>query len=47
MPVEIDANVLGTLSPEEIFIVDFTSICPTFEVKYYKNMVPDIALHNC
>jgi len=27
--------------------VDYSQFCPTFEVKYYKNMVPEIPLICC
>lgn len=46
-PVVVDESILSNVNAEEIFIVDYTRICPSYEVKYYKNMMPELPIHNC
>ena len=31
----------------QVYFVDLTLYCDTYEIKYYKNMHPEIALENC
>lgn len=46
-PVECDENVLRSMRFEEVYIVDYTSINPNMPRKFYKNMMPDIAITSC
>lgn len=46
-PVEVDERILKMLRFEEVFIVDYSQYSPTFPKKYYKNMVPDVAITLC
>lgn len=46
-PVEVDERILKSLRYEEVFIVDYSQFCPSFPVKLYKNMVPDVAITLC
>ena len=46
-PVEVDERILKSLRYEEIFIVDYSQYCPAFPRKYFKNMVPDVAITLC
>lgn len=46
-PVEVDERILKSMRFEEIFIVDYSQLCPQWPKKYYKNMVPDVAITNC
>lgn len=43
----MDEITLSSLSPEEVFIVDHTEVCPTLPRKYYKLMIPDIDITLC
>jgi hypothetical protein len=47
IPIMLDRELVKSLEPEEVFIVDFSKYCPTMEIKYYKTMVTDIPLNNC
>jgi len=44
-PIVADRAVLRSLKKEEVFVVDYTHIHPKFPKKYFKNMVPDVAIH--
>jgi hypothetical protein len=46
-PVEVDERILKSMRFEEIFIVDYSQLCPQWPRKFYKNMVPDVAITNC
>ena len=46
-PVPVDANILVNMHNEEVFIVDMTHICPSYPLRYFKNMVPDVAITMC
>lgn len=32
---------------EEVFIVDYTKLCPAMPKKYFRNMVPDVSITLC
>jgi len=46
-PVEVDEHILRSLRQEEVFIVDYSHLCPSMPRKFYKNMVPDMAITSC
>jgi intraflagellar transport protein 122 len=46
-PVVLDEETLVSLSAEEVYTVDLTKDCPTFPRKYYKLMIPEIAVTCC
>ena len=46
-PVEVDERVLQHMRFEEVFIVDFTSLCPKMPRRYFKNMLPDVSITMC
>jgi len=46
-PVECEEHVLRSMRFEEVFIVDYTTINPSMPRKYFKNMMPDVAITNC
>lgn len=46
-PVEVDETTLKYMRYEEVFIVDYSKFCPKFPKKFYKNMVPDVAITLC
>lgn len=45
--VEVDERILKSLRYEEVFIVDYSQFCPTQPLKFFKNMVPDVAITLC
>lgn len=46
-PVEVDENVLKSMRFEEVFIVDMSHFCPNYPKRYFKNLVPDVAITKC
>ena len=46
-PVEVDERILKSMRYEEVFIIDYTYLCPTQPRKYFKNMVPDVSITIC
>lgn len=46
-PVEIDEKTLQSMRYEEVFVVDYTSLCPKMPRRYFKNMVPDVSITKC
>lgn len=46
-PVEVSDRILKSMRYEEVFVVDLTHFCPNLPKKYYKNMVPDVAIARC
>jgi intraflagellar transport protein 122 len=46
-PVEVNERILQNMRFEEVFIVDYSKLCPNAPKKYYKNMVPDVAITLC
>ena len=45
--VEVDERILKSMRYEEVFIVDYSQLSPQWPKKYYKNMVPDVAVTLC
>jgi intraflagellar transport protein 122 len=45
--VEVDERILKNMRYEEIYIVDYSTLCPNMPRKFYKNMVPDVAITLC
>lgn len=46
-PVEVDEQILTSMRYEDVFIVDYSHLCPKMPKKFYKSMVPDIAITLC
>lgn len=46
-PVEVDERVLQHMRFEEVYIVDYSKLCPTLPKRYYRNMVPDVSITLC
>jgi len=46
-PVEVDERVLQNMRLEEVYIVDYSKLCPNMPRKFYKNMVPDVSITMC
>lgn len=46
-PVEVDETVLQHMRYEEVFIVDYSKLCPSMPHRFYKNMVPDVPITMC
>ena len=45
-PVEVDERILKSMCYEEVFIIDYTHLCPTQPRTYFKNMVPEFRLQS-
>ena len=37
-PVEVDERVMQHIRFEEVFIVDYSKLCPSLPKRFYKNM---------
>jgi intraflagellar transport protein 122 len=46
-PVEVDERVLQHMNFEEVYIVDYSKLCPNMPRKFYRNMVPDVSITLC
>lgn len=46
-PVPVNDNILRYMRFEEVLIVDMTHLNASFPKRYFKNMVPDVAIHKC
>jgi hypothetical protein len=45
--VEVDEMTLLSIPFEDVFVVDYTKVCPTMPKTYYKLMIPDLGLAEC
>ena len=45
--VVVNENVLKHMCFEEVFIQDNTKYCSSYPKRYFKNMVPDVAICKC
>jgi len=46
-PVAIDRETLLDLRPEEVYVVDFRKYSPTMPVRFYRSMIPEVAIAVC
>jgi len=46
-PVRIDREVLAELRPEEVYIVDFKKYSELLPVRFYRSMIPEVAIAVC
>lgn len=46
-PVEVDEQILVSMRYEDVFVVDYTHMCSKMPRKYFKSMVPDVAITMC
>ena len=46
-PVRVDENVMRSMRWEEVFIQDMSHFSKNMPKRYFKNMVPDVAIHMC
>ncbi len=46
-PIECDEQILRSMRYEEVYVVDYTTLCPGLPKKFYKNMMPDVAVTMC
>ena len=46
-PVILTEEVLRSMRYEEVFIQDLTHLSKAVPIRYYKNMVPDVAIFMC
>jgi len=43
-PVEVNEEILKSLRFSEVFIVDLRHICPTYPLRFFRNVIPDVAI---
>jgi len=46
-PVRIDRETLAELKAEEVYVVDFRKFSPLLPIRYYRSMVPEVAIAVC
>lgn len=46
-PIEVDEAILKSLRSSEVFLVDLTHVCPTYPVRYFRNVIPDVSIGVC
>jgi intraflagellar transport protein 122 len=46
-PVAVDRETLAELRAEEVYIVDFRKFSPLLPVKFYRTMIPEVAIAVC
>ena len=46
-PVVLDEICLGAIPPEEVFIFDMSSVCPSLPKKFYRLMMPELDVVMC
>jgi intraflagellar transport protein 122 len=46
-PVKVDEKLLIQMRYEEVFIIDYTKLCPAMPRRFFKNMVSDIQVTVC
>merc|ERR1719237_257020 len=46
-PVRIDRETLAELRPEEIYIIDFRRYSPHLSIRFYRSMIPEVAIAVC
>ena len=46
-PIEVDEYMLKSLRYEEIYILDYSHFNPNYPKRYFKNIVPDVAINMC
>ena len=47
MPLTLDEEGLKSIKFSEVITVDYTRYCPTYPIKYYKNVKPEIGVLKC
>ena len=45
--MEIDEQIMRSIRFEEVFIVDYSKLNPKLPKRFYKNMIPDVAITQC
>lgn len=46
-PVPVNENIMKSMRFEEVLIVDMGHLCPSYPKRFFKNMVPDVAIFKC
>merc|ERR1719188_2771088 len=46
-PVRIDRETMAELRPEETYIVDMRKFSPLLPIKFYRSMIPEVAIAVC
>jgi intraflagellar transport protein 122 len=43
-PIEVDEQILKSLRYSEVFIVDLRHVCPSYPLRYFRNVIPDVSI---
>lgn len=43
-PIEVDEHILKSLRYSEVFIVDLRHVCPSYPLRYFRNVIPDVSI---
>lgn len=46
-PIEVDEFMLRNMRYEEVYILDYNHFNPNYPKRYFKNIVPDVAIFMC
>jgi intraflagellar transport protein 122 len=46
-PIVLNTDVLATLDVDSVYVQDLRKINSTWEIRYFKNLVPDLLLKCC
>lgn len=46
-PVEVDEQILTSMRYEDVFVIDYSHMCNKWPRRYFKSMVPDVAITMC
>lgn len=46
-PIEVDEFMLRSMRFEEVYILDYSHFNPILPKRYFKNIVPDVAIFQC
>ena len=43
-PIEVGEDILKSLRFSEVFMADLTHICPSYPIRFFRNVIPDVAI---
>jgi len=47
VPIVVNETIVRSLNSDEIYFVNLTKYCSSYDITYYKNMLPDVPLKTC
>jgi len=46
-PIDVDEYMLKAMRYEEVYVLDYSHFNPNYPKRYFKNIVPDVAINMC